>query len=198
MTNTVKIPQIKSTQNFKTWRFSKLNPPQLEPSWPSNSTLWLPSSQLTPGQCVKNVQTQLERRRYKTSTLKFALWCFYCYLNPYSTNVPLLYPLKISKNRRFSDVFRGCRNRTLLKIGLNKFNTSLCCLHCWSWTCNCQLGTHINEKSEVSYYHSPNFSNNGDRKKSKIKSAGWCVGWSECSTVFFISIVIFCVSFNLS
>ena len=28
------------------------------------------------------------------------------YLNPFSTNVPLLHPLKILENLRFSDIFR--------------------------------------------------------------------------------------------
>ena len=37
------------------------------------------------------------------------------YLSPFSTNVPLLYPLK----RRFSDVFRGYRSGTLVENGLN-------------------------------------------------------------------------------
>ena len=39
--------------------------------------------------------------------------------NPFSTNVLLLYPLKTSENFRFSDVFRGCRNGTLVENGLN-------------------------------------------------------------------------------
>ena len=34
--------------------------------------------------------------------------------NPFSTNVPLLYPLKTSENLRFSDVFRGYRSATLV------------------------------------------------------------------------------------
>ena len=38
--------------------------------------------------------------------------------NPYSTNVPLLYPLKTSKNLGFSDVFRGYRSGTLVENGL--------------------------------------------------------------------------------
>ena len=38
--------------------------------------------------------------------------------NSFSTNVPLLYPLKISENRRFSDAFRGYRKGTLVKNGL--------------------------------------------------------------------------------
>ena len=36
------------------------------------------------------------------------------YFNPFLTNVPLLYPLKISENRRFSDVLRGYRSGTLV------------------------------------------------------------------------------------
>ena len=40
-------------------------------------------------------------------------------LNPFSTNVPLIHPLKISENFRFSDVFRGYRNGTLVENGLN-------------------------------------------------------------------------------
>ena len=39
-------------------------------------------------------------------------------LNPFSTNVPSLNCLKTSENRRFSDVFRGCRKETLVKNGL--------------------------------------------------------------------------------
>ena len=69
-----------------------------------------------------------------------------------------------------------------------------------------QLGSHINEKSEVSYYHSPNFSNNGDRKETfqtnaklnpRKVSTDKVVGWSECSTVFFYKHGVFCVSLNL-
>ena len=39
-------------------------------------------------------------------------------VNPFSTNVPFLYPLKISENLRFSDVFRGYRSVTLVENGL--------------------------------------------------------------------------------
>ena len=39
-------------------------------------------------------------------------------INPFSTNVPSLYPLKTSKNRRFSDGFRGYRSGTLVENGL--------------------------------------------------------------------------------
>ena len=38
--------------------------------------------------------------------------------NPFSTNVPLLYPLKTENHRRFSDVFRGYRSGTLAENGL--------------------------------------------------------------------------------
>ena len=34
-------------------------------------------------------------------------------INPFSSSVTLLYPLKTSKNLWFSDVFRGYRNVTL-------------------------------------------------------------------------------------
>ena len=36
-------------------------------------------------------------------------------VNPFSSNVPLLYPLKTSENFRFSDVFRGYRSGTLVE-----------------------------------------------------------------------------------
>ena len=36
-------------------------------------------------------------------------------LNPFSTNVPLLYPLKTSKNHWFSEVFSGYRSGTLVE-----------------------------------------------------------------------------------
>ena len=38
--------------------------------------------------------------------------------NPFSKNVPLLYPLKTSENEKFSDVFRGGRSGTLVENGL--------------------------------------------------------------------------------
>ena len=40
--------------------------------------------------------------------------------NPSSTNVSLLYPLKISENLRFSDVFRGYRSETSAENELKK------------------------------------------------------------------------------
>ena len=41
---------------------------------------------------------------------------------PLSSNVPLLYPVKTSENRRFSDFFSGYRSRTLIENGLVKLN----------------------------------------------------------------------------
>ena len=40
--------------------------------------------------------------------------------NPFSTNVPPLYPLKKSEDRRFSDVFRGYRSEKLDENGCSK------------------------------------------------------------------------------
>ena len=40
-------------------------------------------------------------------------------INPFSTNVPLLYPLKTSENRSFSDTFGGNRSKTSIENGLN-------------------------------------------------------------------------------
>ena len=41
-------------------------------------------------------------------------------INPFSTHAPLLYPLKTSENRRFSDLFRGYRSGTWVENGLMK------------------------------------------------------------------------------
>ena len=43
---------------------------------------------------------------------------FFSRFNPFSTNVPLLYPSKTSENRTFSDVFRGYGIGTLVENGL--------------------------------------------------------------------------------
>ena len=43
------------------------------------------------------------------------------YINPFSTNVPLLTPLKTSENFSFSDVFRGYRSGTFFENGLKAF-----------------------------------------------------------------------------
>ena len=39
-------------------------------------------------------------------------------INPFSTNFSLLFSLKTTEKRRFSDVFRGYRSGTLVEIGL--------------------------------------------------------------------------------
>ena len=41
--------------------------------------------------------------------------------NPFSSNVPLLNPLKTSENWRFSDIFRGFRSGTLVENGLSRY-----------------------------------------------------------------------------
>ena len=43
------------------------------------------------------------------------------FINPFSTIVPFLYSLRASENRRFSDVFSGCRSGTLVENGLIYF-----------------------------------------------------------------------------
>ena len=47
----------------------------------------------------------------------------YFTLKPFQANVSFLYNLKTSENQRFSDVFRGYRNRILAWNGLKKKNT---------------------------------------------------------------------------
>ena len=48
------------------------------------------------------------------------------YFNPFSLNVPFLYPMKTSENRRCSDVFRGYRSRALIENWLmTRFSTLL-------------------------------------------------------------------------
>ena len=44
-------------------------------------------------------------------------------INPFSTNVSLLYPLKTSENLSFTDVFRGYRSGTLVENGLRSVST---------------------------------------------------------------------------
>ena len=50
---------------------------------------------------------------------------FLSHFNPYSPNVTFLYPLKMSENRRFSDVFRVYRNVTLGEYGLSQWCISI-------------------------------------------------------------------------
>ena len=56
-----------------------------------------------------------EFRKYQMLFLSFS---FNRKLNPYSTNAPLPYSLKIRENLQFSDVFRGYRSGTLVQNGL--------------------------------------------------------------------------------
>ena len=54
--------------------------------------------------------------------IKLVIWLFFLPLrkfNPFPANVPFLYPLKTSENQRLSDVFRGYRNETFVRRGLN-------------------------------------------------------------------------------
>ena len=46
------------------------------------------------------------------------LWLQYFCVNPFSTNVSLLHPLKTLENLEFSDVFKGYRSGTLIENGL--------------------------------------------------------------------------------
>ena len=54
----------------------------------------------------------------QVSIVKFkhvtAGWDNVKYINPFQVNVPFLYSLKTLENRRFSDVFREYRYRTLV------------------------------------------------------------------------------------
>ena len=52
------------------------------------------------------------------------------WFNSFSTNIPLLYPLKTSEILRFSDVFMGYKNRTLVENGLN---TDFVQVFGWHW-----------------------------------------------------------------
>ena len=47
-----------------------------------------------------------------------AFWQYFL-INPFSTNVPLPYPLKTSENLRFSEVFREYRSETLVENGFS-------------------------------------------------------------------------------
>ena len=63
---------------------------------------------------------------------KFSVFRSRSLLNPFSIIFPLLYPLKTSKNRRFSDVFRGYRSGTLIENGLSlgNFRVKIRCSQC--------------------------------------------------------------------
>ena len=47
------------------------------------------------------------------------------YLNPFSVNVPILYPLKTPENQKFFGVFRGYKMGTLAIIELNDLQSDL-------------------------------------------------------------------------
>ena len=48
------------------------------------------------------------------------------FIYPLWPNVPFLHPLKTSENRRFTDVFTGCRNGTFVKkIVISRFHATL-------------------------------------------------------------------------
>ena len=49
-----------------------------------------------------------------TTEILMTVNLFFLTINPFSANIPLLYPLEI-EGRRLSDVFRGYRSRTLVK-----------------------------------------------------------------------------------
>ena len=60
-----------------------------------------------------------QKRPFKTNyDLVMVMICYF--INPFSTNVPLLYSLKTSESRKFSDVFREHRNETLVEHGLTQ------------------------------------------------------------------------------
>ena len=71
--------------------------------------------------CTKNARIRVVTDPYsltwqiRSSSKNRAAWYFtiICkHINPFPTNVPLLYLLTTSENRDFSDVFRGYRNGT--------------------------------------------------------------------------------------
>ena len=52
-------------------------------------------------------------RRGILNIFYYCIFCRKCNINPFHANVLFLYPLKMSENQRFSDVFRGYRNGKL-------------------------------------------------------------------------------------
>ena len=53
--------------------------------------------------------------------MKYLFTCFNLFIaffNPFSTNVPHLYPVKTSENQKFSDVFSRYKSETLVENGL--------------------------------------------------------------------------------
>ena len=82
-------------------------------------------------------------------------------LKPFSTNVPLLYPLKASENLRFSDVFRAYRRRTLVENGLKRFHSKLTNLAFWGYMLT-------KRSSNIWYTIKPKASQNAISKKFSL------------------------------
>ena len=104
------FPTISSSEEFLTQADNLRKPP----SYSLKSLRKLSSHQKTypPGD-------QSKKRAYTWCQLEsFSLINFSWLFNPFLTNLPLLYLLETSENRRFSDVFRGYGSETLVENGL--------------------------------------------------------------------------------
>ena len=64
-------------------------------------------------------------------------------INSFSTNVPLLYPLKTLENLRFSDVFRGYRSGTLVENEL---------INDWTFQWKMQFNPDGNKQAQKLYF----------------------------------------------
>ena len=71
-----------------------------------------------------NKASSQQRSRYLLNRL-FSLADVFNF-NPFSTNFPLLYPLKTSEKLQFSDVFRGYRSGTLVQNGVIRIYWTNC------------------------------------------------------------------------
>ena len=76
-------------------------------------------------ECTQKLKTKIPRKTQTICSLDPLSWptlswqsIKLTHINPFSTNVPLLYPLNTSENRRISDVFGGYRSGTLVQNGL--------------------------------------------------------------------------------
>ena len=76
-----------------------------------------------------------------------SLESYFCGINPFYANVPFLYSLKTSENQRFSDVFRGYGNGSLVSKSLMT-----------TWKCRfmCHQIFHIDIKT-VSLFFDPRY-----------------------------------------
>ena len=69
---------------------------------------------------IKSITSQTKLHVYcKHDFGSYTRGSFVCIFNPFQENVSFLYPLKMSQNQRFSDVFRWYRKGTLASNGLN-------------------------------------------------------------------------------